>query len=166
MGLTEGETRTVWTRMAEAEVRSLYFANLASRYTKRKQIITGISFFLSSGAAATLVAKTPSWVPLLLSSVVALATAYSISIGLDRYIQTLSNLHSEWNQLYTDYEHLWNHWSDDDADSTLATLLKKARDASEIATGMPYDEGLIKKWSETVYSRFAQTTAALETSGQ
>lgn len=166
MGLTEGETSTVWTRMAEAEVRSLYFANLASRYTKRKQIITGISFFLSSGAAATLVARLPSWVPILLSLVVALATAYSISIGLDRQIQTLSNLHSEWNQLYADYEHLWNHWSDKDADSTLATLLKKARDASEVATGAPYDEELIKKWSQIVYSRFPETTTATGTSGR
>lgn len=165
MGLTENETRTVWTRMAEAEVRSLYFANLASRYTKRKQIITGISFFLSSGAAATLIAKVPSCVPLLLSLAVAVAQAYSISVSLDRRIQTLSNLHSQWNQLYAEYEHLWNHWSDDDADSTLAALLKKARDASEIATEMPYDEALIQKWSKIVYSRFPQTTATAGTSG-
>lgn len=154
--LSEAESRRVWERMAEAEVRSLYFANLASRYSKQKQIITGISFFLSSGAAATLIGKLPSAVPLALSSVVAIVTAYSMAVGLDRRIAELSNLHSEWNQLTAEYEHLWNHWQDDDASAVLDELVRKAREASESATEMPYDEDLIKKWSTIVYARYSQ----------
>ena len=154
--LTEGETKRVWERMAEAEVRSFYFADLASRYSKRKQIITGVSFFLSSGAAATLIGKLPPAVPLTLSLIVAIVMAYSIAVGLDRRITTLSNLHLQWNQLNAEYEHLWNHWQREDADAVLDELLRKAREASEIATEMPYDEDLIKKWSTTVYSRYSQ----------
>lgn len=154
--LTEGETKRVWERMAEAEVRSMYFASLASRYSKRKQIITGVSFFLSSGAAATLIGKLPPAVPLILSLIVALVTAYSMAIGLDRRIRTLSDLHFQWNQLNSEYEHLWNHWQDDDAETVLDELLRKARDASELATEMPYDEDLIKQWSSRVYSRYSQ----------
>jgi hypothetical protein len=157
--LTEAEAKRVWQRMTEAEVRSLYFASLASRYSKQKQIITGISFFLSSGAAATLIGKLPPAVPIALSLVVAIVTAYSMAVGLDRRIVTLSNLHSQWNQLSAEYEHLWNHWQAPDAKTVLEELLRKARDASEVATEMPYDEDLIKKWSTIVYSRYAPVTA-------
>ena len=159
MGLTQSEAGRVWTRMAEAEARSLYFASLASKYTRYKQIITGVSFFLASGAAATLIAKLPIWVPTVLSLVVALATAYSVAVGLDRRITTTTKLHYEWNQLSAEYEHLWNHWSESDASEVLDELLRKARDASEIAIEMPYDEALVKKWSDIAYSRLRPSTA-------
>jgi hypothetical protein len=158
--LTEGQANRIWQKMVEAEVRSLYFADLASRYTKRKQIITGISFFLSSGAAATVVAKLPWWVPVTLSLIVAVASAYSIAVGLDRCIKTLSKLHSEWNRLSADYERLWEHWFDDDAEQVLTELQKRARDASEMGTEMPYNEDSRDKWENLVYSRFNQATVA------
>ena len=44
--LTEHQANRVWEKRVEAEVRSLYFADLANRFTVRKQIITGASFFL------------------------------------------------------------------------------------------------------------------------
>jgi hypothetical protein len=65
--------------MLAAEARALYFADLASSYTRRKQLITGVSFFLSSGAAATLLGKVPSWIPLILPTAVALTNAYSMA---------------------------------------------------------------------------------------
>ncbi len=158
--LAEGEVKRVWERMVEAEVRSFYFADLASQFTQRKQIITGISFFLSSGAAASLIAKAPTLLPILLSVAVALASAYSIAVGLDRRIKTLTKLHCEWNQLSSDYEHLWNHWGDDDAARILNELIKRGRDASEIGTEMPYNEQLLEKWENVVYSRFKQAATA------
>ena len=68
--LTEDQTARVWNKMAEAEVRSLYFGDLAARYTKRKQTIAAASFFLSSGAAASLWATMPAWVPLTMAIIV------------------------------------------------------------------------------------------------
>jgi hypothetical protein len=154
MMLTRHEADRVWERMVEAEVRSFYFADLASRYTTRKQIITGITFFLSSGAAATLVGKLPAWLPLSLSIIVAIVTAYSIAIGLDSRIKTLTELHYRWNHLSADYERLWNHWQEDDAEQVLEDLLRRAREASETGTEMPYDSKLVEKWQKMVYSRF------------
>jgi len=154
--LTEALTNRVWQRMVEAEVRSLYFADLANRYTRRKQIITGLTFFLSSGAAATIIAKAPSWVPLVLALVVAVATAYSMAVSLDRSIATMIKLHSGWNHLAVDYEYLWNHWTDDDAEQILGKLVKQGMEMSEQATEMPTKEKLIDKWREVVYSRFRE----------
>lgn len=154
--LTREEADRVWQRMVEAEVRSYYYGDLASQYTRRKQYITGISFFLASGAAATVAAKFPPVVPIILSLIVAILAAYSLGVGLDRCIRTLSKLHSDWNRLSSEYEHLWFHWQDADANEELQDLIKQARDISEIGTEMPYKPKLLQKWQDMVYSRFQQ----------
>jgi len=142
--------------MVEAEVRSAYFGDLSSSTTKLKQIITGVTFFLSSGAAATLIGKLPAAVPVVLSILAAVATAYSIAVGLDGRIKTLTKLHAEWNHLSADYERLWTHWSDEDAEETFDSLIRRASDASEIALEMPNDPKRLDKWRTTVYSRFKE----------
>src|SRR5579863_2635903 len=162
--LTEEQANRVWERMVEAEVRSLYFADLAHRYTWRKQLIAGVAFFLSSGAAATIIAKAPSWVPILLSIVVALASAYSMAVGLDRYISGMAKLHYGWNHLAVSYERLWNHWRDEDAEQVLEDLVKQGMEMSEKATEMPYQEKLIDKWRDVVYQRFKQDYTSGQTS--
>jgi hypothetical protein len=157
--LAEKEADRVWERMLLAEVRSYYFGELASRYTKLKQIITGISFFLSSGAAATLAARLPSWIPLVSAILVAILTAYSIAVGLDKRALAAAKLHSQWNELCAEYEHLWNHWKDADAQEILESLLKRARAASESGVEMPYNENMLQKWTNVVYSRFTKAAA-------
>ena len=52
--LNEFQQTKAWEGLLNAEARSLYFGDLASRYTRHKQWITGVSFFFSSGAAATI----------------------------------------------------------------------------------------------------------------
>ena len=117
------EANAIWERKIEAEIRSLYFADLTTRFTLRKQIITGLAFFLSTASAATVIGKFPWYVPVALSAVVALATGYSIATGLDRRISTLSKLHSEWNSLWGEYDRLWNRWYDDETNETPVTAL-------------------------------------------
>src|SRR6266481_3185529 len=148
--LTENETSLAWRNGLEAEIRSLYFGEQAVRYTKRKQFITGLSFFLSSGTVGTLLASSPKWIPTTLALMVTAMSAYSMAVGLDRRVNTISKLHSEWNHLQSEYENLWNHWYEDEAQKTLSGLLKRGRDASQIATELPYDPKAIKKWEEFV----------------
>jgi hypothetical protein len=157
--LTEEQAKRVWEKMLGAEARSLYFGELASSYVRRKQFITAASFFLSSGAAATVVAKFPAFVPVVLALVAALSTAYSLAINLDRSIVSLTKLHCQWNQLSADYENLWHHWQDEDSESVLNTLLKRAADASETAIEMPYKPETLDKWQNVVYSRVAAAAA-------
>ena len=70
--LTEDQTKRVWEKMLEAEARSLYSGDFAANYTRRKQIITAGSLFLSSGAAATVIARWPGFVPMVLALIVVL----------------------------------------------------------------------------------------------
>jgi hypothetical protein len=55
-----------------------------------------------------------------------------------------------------DYDALWNHWYDDNAEETLRQLNKGASEALGIGVKMPHDEPLSNKWEERVYARFRQ----------
>src|SRR5579862_4570910 len=116
MALTQDQISRVWENMLAAETRSLYFADLTTQYTRQKQWITGSSFFLSSGAAATLISKSPAWLPLGLAVATALVNAYAMAVNLDGRIATMAKLHSAWNQIAADYDRLWNHTYDEDAE--------------------------------------------------
>ncbi len=156
--LNEFQRNKVWENMLAAETRSLYFGDLASRYTRRKQIITGLSFFLASGAAATMVGKFPLWVPVALSVVVALATAYAMAINLDGKIWTMAKLHSAWTIIAQEYARLWSHTEDQDAEERLDKIIEAEREPSELATTeAPNDQKLLNKWQDRVFALYHLT---------
>ncbi len=159
--LNQFQQKNVWEGMLNAETRSLYFGDLASRYTRQKQWITGASFFFSSGAAATIIGKADTSVPVVLSILSALATAYSIAVNLDRKIATMAKLHSAWSQIATDYAHLWNHMGDQDAEIQLDKIVVSERAPSELATTeAPNNQKLLGKWQERVFSMYHLEKAA------
>jgi hypothetical protein len=159
MALTLHQTNHVWEEKVQAEVRSLYFAELASSFTWRKQLISGATFFFSSGAAATVIAKLPLWVPTVLAVCSAIAAAYSMAIELDKRITTLAELHCQWNQLSMDYDSLWNRWYEDNAEEILQLLSRRANEASGLGVKMPFNEKIVDKWMERVYARVRQAPA-------
>jgi len=138
-----------------AEPRSLYFGDLATRYTRHKQIITGCSFFFSSGAAATLIGKAPEWMPIVLSILVAASTAYAIAIGLDRKVGTMAKLHSSWKRVASEYDTLWKHTYADNAETELERIIDGERELAELATTeAPNDQKLLGKWQDRVFQLF------------
>ena len=158
--LSEVESNRVYERMVQAEVRSFYYGELASRYSKRKQLLAGTSFFLSSAAAATIVSQLPTLIPIVASVTVALANAYSIAVGLDRKVLILSKLHSQWSRISSDAEHLWVHWYENDAEAELVDLVNRSREASETGTtDAPYEPQTLRKWEDYVFKLRGLTTA-------
>ena len=155
MALNTDQINEAWERRLEAETYALYFGDLANRYSVRKQGVTFISFFLASGAAAAILGKLPSWVPALMSVIVAIASAYSVAIALDRKILTMSKLHASWLQISGEYAQLWNHTYDDDAMETMRDLRKREQDLSLIATtDAPNDQKALSKWQSHVFKMY------------
>lgn len=151
--LTDTQYKTVWERQIDAEVRSLYFADLTHRYAQQKQANTFLTFFLASGAAASLVAKLPSWVAILLSTLVAILTAYSVALRIDQKISTMSKLHSDWATLAVEYEHLRENPDAENTDVVLNDLLRRDLEASKTAsTEAPNDQKRIARWTAQVFS--------------
>ena len=153
--LSEAQIKRVWGNMLAAETRALYFGDLASRYTHQKQWITGISFFLSSGAAASIISKAPAWIPLVLALIVAALTAYAMAVNLDGKIATMIKLHSAWSVIATNYDSLWNHTYEDEAEDRLNQIVQSEREPSEIATtNAPNDQKLLGKWQDRVFAMY------------
>jgi hypothetical protein len=158
--LTETKIADVWEGQISAEVRSLYFGDLASHYSLRKQWITGLSFFLSSGAAATLIGKLPVWVPIALSMIVAVITAYAVAVNLDSKIRTMAKLHYAWNQIGNDYKRLWNHTYSEEAEDELSEIQRREIELSELATtDAPNDPKRLLHWEDQVFKLYRLETA-------
>jgi len=152
--LTEDQITSIWERQIAAEVRELYFADLASRYTTQKQWITGASFFLASGAAATLLAKSPTWVPLVLACVTALLSAYSVARGLDGAARTMSKFQFSWSELASSYEALWNDVHSAAAPTRFEVLIARERDlSSQASTEAPNDQKRLSYWQLQVFKQ-------------
>ena len=153
--LTADQITDLWERSIGAEVRALYFADWANTYSTRKQWITGLSFFFSSGAVVTLAAKGPIWVPILLTGIIAVTTAYSVAVGLDAKVRTMAKLHYSWNQLSADYARLWNQTYREDAISVLDDLVRREQALSELAaTDAPYDSTRLARWQDHVFQQY------------
>ncbi len=152
--LTETETKRVWDSMIRAEVRSNYYAHMATRYTLTRKILSACLLFFSSGAAVSLGTKAPDWIPLAMSILSAAIAAYNISFDPAKSAEKMVKLHSLWNQLYAGYERLWNHWYDPEAEATLETLAKLGREASELGTEVPYNEQVLDTWRDRVYEQY------------
>jgi hypothetical protein len=157
--LNEAQISRVWDNLLAAETRALYFGDLASRYTRQKQWITGISFFLSSGAAASIISKSPEWIPLVLALIVAASTAYAMAVNLDGKIATMIKLHSSWSVIATKYDSLWNHTYDEEAEDRLNQIIQSEREPSEIATtDAPNDQKLLGQWQARVFAMYHLTS--------
>lgn len=150
--LSENQITDVWERQIAAEVRSLYFGELASRYSKQKQWITFVTLFLSSGAAGSLLAKLTFWVPFFLSTFVAVLTAYTVAINLDLTIRSMAKCHYSWNELAHAYERLWDNVHAEDAQLTFESLTRRERDLGELATtDAPNNQDRLAYWQDHVF---------------
>ena len=159
--LTDAQVDDIWKRMVKAEVRSLYYADLASSYAREKRFITFVTFFSSSAAVATIVAKLHPAIPGCLSVIGALLAAYSIAMGLDKRAETLMKLHHQWNALYAEYFRLWNHWNEGEAEKTLEALIVKAMEASDLGTVEdPKDGKRLEAWTKKVFAQYNEEAAA------
>ena len=149
--LSEAQITGVWENQIAAEVRALYFAELAGNYTLQKQWITGMSFFLSSGAAVRLFTSSPTWIPISCALLTALLTAYAMARNLDGAIRTMAKLHYSWSQIASEYESLWNATYAEGAEQIYTRLVARERDLSELAsTDAPNNQKRLGYWMDQV----------------
>lgn len=158
--LNETQLDEVWEGQLSSEIRSLYFGDLANLYSTRKQWITGLTFFLSSGAVVTLFSHLPVALPISFSMVTALLTAYSVAVNLDAKIRTMAKLHYAWSQAASDFGRLWNHTYADDAQAELQDLERRTLELSELATiEAPNDPKRMSHWQDRVIQLHRLETA-------
>ena len=152
MALSKEQIDDIWNRRLNAETYSYYFGDLASRYSRIKQAITFITFFLASGAVASIVGKLPSWVPAILPAIVALASAYSVATSLDSKIRAMAKLYYSWLQISDEYTQLWNHTYSEDAEAEAEDLRRREQELSLLAIrDAPNNQKALSRWQEQVW---------------
>ncbi|MCY4535299.1 MAG: hypothetical protein OXB91_08045 [Bryobacterales bacterium] len=155
-GIPESEAGQVWKAMREARVRSLYFGQMLSRYTKWKQAVQGLSLGCSSGAVITVLSVWPATTALL-AAVVAIANGLAIATNLDQKLLTLATLRTSWEDLRIEYGDLWSKWYEDGAASRFAALQRRANDLGMLAsTGAPWDPKAVARWERFVDSELSE----------
>ncbi len=100
----------------------------------------------------------PVWVPALLALIVAVLTAYSISINLDAKVGTMAKLYASWSRVATDYNRLWNHTYAEDAEAEIERIAETEKEPSQLAaTDAPNDQKLLAKWQDQVFRLYHLT---------
>ena len=158
--LSPEQADRIWQMMVEAEVRALYFGELASQYSCRQRWIASLSFLLASGAGMTILgAGTPLWVPGVLGLAVAALQAYAIGFAVVDQASAAAKLHASWDHLSDEYERLWNRWYEPDAERVLAELQRRDVDLSVAGTTVPYKLDRLEHWGRHVYSSYPNAEA-------
>ena len=160
--LTDQEAGDVWTRAQEAHVRSLYFGELAARRTRLKQLMNAATFFLSSGAAVSILSNLPPGWAAAMAAIVAATTACSVAFNLEKTAAAMADLHSSWNYLANDYDRLWHQSRDEAAGETFDRLIARGAELSKkaIAEAPQHDVPLMGKWAQRVYSQHEDSATA------
>ena len=152
--------------MFEAEVRSYYYGDLASRYTRWKKLTTAASFLLSSVAAALVLGGVwQEYLPAVLSLIVALVSGLSIGFSLDEQVMRIVRLRHSWSQVADRYQQLWNRWKDDNAETVLLNLQQQTRELSDEGVNTPYRENLMSRWYNHVLSRHSEAGKVVTANG-
>lgn len=153
--LTEAQVEQLWQNKMAAEARANYFAEIASIESIRKRWITGGSFILGSATVVTILSKCPPWSSVLCSALIAIANGYQIAIGQDGKIRTAGKLHLGWLKLEHNYERLWSHTGDNDAESILQECLDCERELSETAaTEIGHKQKRWLYWLDKVHKKY------------
>lgn len=92
LGIPESEAGQIWTAMREARVRALYFGEMAARYTRRRQVVQGLSLGFVSGAFIALVREPWPVVAAAFMGIVAAVNIWSTATNLDQTLTTLVTL--------------------------------------------------------------------------
>ena len=140
--------------MREARVRSLYFGDMLTRYTTRKQWVQGLSLGLSSGAVIPALGEDhwPAVTPAL-AAIVAIVNAWSIFTNLNQKILALASLRTSWETLRTKLSDLWSKWYEDGAESRFEALRRRANDLGILASsGAPWNRKAVDRWERFVES--------------
>ena len=160
VGIPETEAGQVWRAMREARVRSLYFGELAARYTRRQQWVQGLSLAFGSAAFVTLVREPWPLVAAGCAAVVAVANVWATATNLNQTQATLVMLRTAWEGLRLEYGDVWSNWYRDGAEAKFEALQRRSNDLGMLANaGVPWDRKTVRRWEDFVDSEWSREDA-------
>ena len=87
--------------------------------------------------------------------VITVANGYQIAINQESKIKTAGKLHLAWERLECEYDSLWSHTYEDEAERKLQELQEKERDLSETsATEIGLNKKVWKYWWDQTCQKY------------
>lgn len=158
--LNEDQRASLWEDLLSAEVRSLYYGDLAATFHKRQTFITGSTLGLSSGAVLAAVGKMPELAVILPLGIAVLSIYGVVTQNLKRAIES-ADLHFRWNRIACDYQRIWDRQTEDDPGvlDRLQAIAERSSEASKAGTVFSYDEKRMARWQDLVVRNHGLTPA-------
>lgn len=154
--ISQAQVERVWDGMLLAEMRALYFADLAVRYNRWQRALTLLTLFLSSGAFVTMIAKLPENLPYkeliapLFALTAAALSAYSFAAQIPKRAIDASDLSFRWLKLMSQYESIWENTQAADAFERLQKADEAVMEASKSSHQIPYRKRIFSHWQDHV----------------
>lgn len=157
--LSQAQIQRVWEGMLLAEMRALYYADLAVRSNARQRYATWATVVASSAALASVVTQVPEgygWIRPALALATALLSGYALAMQVQKRAVDASDLHYRWNLLAQEYGAIWENVYAEDGPERLRAADATAAEISEASHQLPYKKRLMAKWQEHVEAAWRQ----------
>ena len=138
--------KIVWEEMVYANMRASYFGDLVRVYQHRDQYIRIAVLLLTSGSMATAVLSLDQNVRLILP---VLATAGSLWLLLSQYSalsRDAGELSLDWGNFAKEYERLWNHLADPNAEASYEQIYENAGKLTKQGAKFPQRGKRLEHW--------------------
>lgn|ERR1039458_2579727 len=129
--------RRVWDEMLFAAMRANYFGEMVLWYQNLEKWIRVVILVASSGAAATVLAKTPDWLKLGLPIIAAAGSFWLILSQFGMLAREASDIHAGWNSVEARYERLWNSLEEPGSEMLFDQIYDSANALSKAGTKFP-----------------------------
>ncbi len=152
--LTDQQQQRVSEGLFYGQVRAAYFGELSNRFSRRQQLVSAATLFLSSGAVVgyALREASPLWphAATAISVVAAAFSAYNFTAQLTKRSVEAADLHLKWAQMVIDWRELWDQMYAEDAPDRLLRLERKATEYGKPSLSLPWEPRLMEKWEEHI----------------
>lgn len=138
--------KIVWEEMVYANMRASYFGDLVRVYQERDKWIRAAVLVLSAGSMATVMLSLDQSVKLVFPM---LATVGSLWLLLSQYStlsRDASELNMDWGNIAKEYERLWNHLDEPDAEVTYERIYENAGKLSTQGAKFPQSGKRLEHW--------------------
>jgi hypothetical protein len=137
-------------RLAGAEIKAHYFADLCRRYGQLQRKITWGILLLSSGAVGAILSGLPDAIRLSLALATAGLSLWSLIENYGKTAIECSDVHFRWSKLSLDYKALWNDMYSNDARKRLGDIQNREAELAKTCNPLPNRAEDLRKWQRYV----------------
>jgi hypothetical protein len=138
--------KLVWEEMLFADMRANYFAELLRNYQARDKFLRVAVLIASSGAVGTTLAQLDAPAKITVPVIAAAGSFWLLISQYSSLARDAADLHAGWSGVAKDYERLWNHLEDADAEANYQQIYDRGESLSRVGSKFPNKPERLAYW--------------------